>query len=313
MIFFNKTKKPGWLSIALTAQGVHLAHVIIKDKQKPMVQWIERQPLLQPDAAAIKNLVAKYALTQYHCTLLLAADEYRLLQLEKPSVPDNELKQAVMWKLNDLISYPVEQATTDVISIPSDPGNLRRQSFVYAIVARNLIISDYIQRFINVAKCALDVINIPEMAQRNIAAYLEQEGRGLAMLSINNNDGLLTVTAGGELYYARQIEIDINQMQSEDSDLKSSIFERVSLELQRSLDNFESQFPYIAINRLVLAPFMGRDDFYEYLKTVIYVQVDCFDLSDVFVFKRDVQLGDLSMQANVLEVLGAALRPIKPA
>lgn len=313
MIFFNKRKKPGWLSITLTAQGVYLAHVLTRPSQKPMVQWVEWQPLNRPDNAAIKSLVADFDLNLYHCTLLLAADEYQLLQLDKPNVPANELKQAVSWKLNDLISYPVEQATVDVIAVPSDPSNQRRQAFVYAVVARNALISDYIQRFINVAKCGLEVINIAEMAQRNVAAYLEQEGRGLVMLSINNNDGLLTFSADGELYYARHIDISINHLQSDDSALKSSVFERISLEIQRSLDNFERQFPYIAINRLVLAPFMGRDDFYDYLKTAIYVQVDCFDLSDVFAFKHGLELGDLGMQASMLGVLGSALRLRKTA
>lgn len=312
MIFFNKRKKPGWMSIALTAQGVHLAHVLTTPNKKPTVLWLEWQALSNPDDATIKSLVDKFDLNEYHCTLVLAEDEYQLLQLEKPSVPDDELKQAVSWKLNDLINFPVEQATIEVLSVPADSSNQPRQMFVYAVVARNTIISDYIHRFINVAKCGLEVINIAEMAQRNIATYLEQEGRGLVMLSINNNDGMLTFTAGGELYYARHIDIDIHQMQSEDSVLKSSIFERISLEIQRSLDNFERQFPYIAINRLVLAPFMGRDDFYEYLKTALYIQVDCFDLTDVFVFERGLKLGDLNMQANFFASLGAALRPSKP-
>jgi MSHA biogenesis protein MshI len=312
MKLFSTRKKPGWMSIALTAQGVHLAYVLIIPNQKPIVQWVEWQALIQPDDAAIQSLVDKFDLTQYHCILVLAEDEYQLLQLEKPSVPDNELKQAVSWKLNDLINYPVEQATVEVLSIPSDPNNPLRQMFVYSVVARNSIISDYIQRFINVAQCGLEVINIAEMAQRNISACLEQEGRGLVMLSINNNDGMLTVTADGELYNARHIDIDLHQMQSEDSALKFSIFERISLEIQRSLDNFERQFPYIIINRLVLAPFMGRDDFYEYLKNALYIQVDCFDLTDVFVFERGLKLGNLGMQAISFASLGAALRPNKP-
>jgi MSHA biogenesis protein MshI len=152
------------------------------------------------------------------------------------------------------------------------------------------------------------VIDIPELAQRNVAAYLEQEGRGLAMLSINSNGGLLTFTSAGELYHARQIEIDTKQMQSIDSEKKSSAFERLSLEIQRSLDNFERQFPYVTINRLVLAPFMEREDFYDYLKTYLYIQIDSFDLSDVFEFADQASIGDLAMQASLLPVLGAALR-----
>jgi MSHA biogenesis protein MshI len=127
-------------------------------------------------------------------------------------------------------------------------------------------------------------------------------------LSINTNGGLLTFTANGELYHARNIEIATEAMHSDDSERKSNIFERFSLEIQRSLDNFERQFPYITINRLVLAPFLGREDFYDYLKSYLYIQVDRFDLSDIFSFETDIVSVDLAQQANLLPALGAAMR-----
>ena len=180
-------------------------------------------------------------------------------------------------------------------------------------MAKNTLISDYIQRWIDFSGAGLEAIDIPELAQRNIAVFLENEGRGLAMLTINSGGGLLTFTSGGELYHARNIEIDTKHLLSDDSEQKSSVFERLSLEIQRSLDNFERQFPYITIKRLVLAPFMGREDFYDYLKTSLYIQIDRLDLMDIFNFEKNVELGDLATQASLLLALGAALREEKSA
>ena len=53
---------------------------------------------------------------------------------------------------------------------------------------------------------------------------------------------------------------------------------------------------------------MGREDFYDYLKAYLYLPIDRFDLSDIFDFKDPASLSDLSMQASLLPVLGAALR-----
>lgn len=316
MRFLTKQKKPGWIAIRAAENGTCVAHVINHHDTKPhgtkpTVVFGGTRPESLKDDTASKNLVTDLNLANQHCSLLLAQGEYQLLQIEKPNVPANELKQAVSWKLKDMIDYPVEQATIDVINIPSDPNNANRQSYVYAIAAKNALIGNYIQQLIDFSGSGLEVIDIPELAQRNIAAYLEQEGRGLAMLSINSNGGLLTFTSGGELYHTRNIEIDTKQIQSEDSERKSSVFERLSLEIQRSLDNFERQFPYVTINRLVLAPFMGREDFYDYLKSSLYIQIHRFDLADVFDFEDKVELGDLGMQANLLPVLGAALREEK--
>lgn len=308
MKFFTKQKKPGWFAISGSGRGASVAYVVKNHNGKPMVMFAKTRQESLKDSAAIEILVKDLALSNQHCSLLLSQGEYQLLQLEKPNVPASELKQAVGWKLKDMIECPVEQATIDVIDIPTDPNNAQRQPYAYAVAAKNTLISEYIQRLIETSGSGLEVIDIPELAQRNIAAFLEQENRGLAMLSINEGGSLLTFTANGELYYSRYIDIDTVQIESEDSALKSSIFERLSLDVQRSLDNFERQFPYITINRLVLAPFMGREDFYDYLKTSLYVQVDQFNLEDIFSFDDGVDLGDLSMQANLLPVLGAALR-----
>ncbi len=318
MRFFTKKRKLGWFAIRASEKGSYVAHVLSSSSKVPPLKkptvtvGISRSGSLK-DNATIKALTADLNLNNQHCSLLLGHGEYQLLQIEKPNVPANELKQAVRWKLKDMIDYPVEQATIDVIDIPSDPNNANRQPYVYAVVAKNTLISDYIERWIDFSGAGLDAIDIPELAQRNIAAFLEKEGRGLAMLTINSAGGLLTFTSGGELYHARNIEIDTKQIFSDDSERKSSVFERLSLEIQRSLDNFERQFPYITISRLVLAPFMGREDFYDYLKTSLYIQIERLDLTDVFNFENNVELGDLAMQASLLPALGAALREEKSA
>lgn len=307
MRLYSKKKSPGWFALRSSEKGTCVAHVIDTDSKPAVAFSAIRQESLKDDDS-VKSMSANLSMANLHCSLLLAQNEYQLFQIEKPNVPANELKQAISWKLKDMIDYPIEQATIDVIDIPSDPNNANRQSYVYAVAAKNELIGSYMTRLIDYSGSGLEVIDIPELAQRNVAAYLEQEGRGLAMLSINSSGGLLTFTSGGELYHARQIEIDTKQMHSEDSERKSNIFERLSLEVQRSLDNFERQFPYITISRLVLAPFMDREDFYDYLKTYLYLPIDRFDLTEVFTFEDQANIGDLAMQASLLPVLGAALR-----
>ncbi len=308
MRLFTKQKKPGWTAICASEDGTCAAHVTHQPNEKPLVTFCGVRPENLKDRASAKTLAADLGLDSRHCSLLLAQGEYKLLHLEKPKVPADELKQAVGWKLKDLIDFPVEQATIDVIEIPANPYIANWQSYVYAAVAKNELISDYIERLIDVSGTGLEVIDIPELAQRNIAAYLEQEGRGLAMLSVNSNSCLLTFTSGGELYHSRHIDIDTTQLHSEDSDQKTRVFERLSLEIQRSLDSFEREFTYITTNRLVLAPFVGREDCYDYLKSSLYIPIERFDLTDVFNFQQHAELTDLAMQASLLPVLGAALR-----
>lgn len=308
MKFFTKQKKPGWFAICSHGQGISSAHVLKNHPNKPMITHAEIRKENLKNSSTISALSNHLSLSDKRCTLLLAPSEYHLLQIEKPNVPTSELKQALSWKLKDMIDYPIEQATIDVIEIPTDLDNTSRQPYVYAVTAKNTLISGYIQCLLEEANAGLEAIDIPELAQRNIAYFLEQEGRALAMLSINQNDSLLTFSAEGELYYARHIDVNSADIVINDSEQKTNMFERLSLEIQRSLDNFERQFPYVSVNRLVIAPFAGREDFYDYLKPLLYIQVDRFDLEEVFSLDKGIDLGDLEMQASLLPALGAALR-----
>ena len=313
MNLFTKRKKDGWLALAPMPGGVSVAHVVHSSSRKPRVAYCEYRYEQLANDDVLKALSADLELGNHHCIGLLNSNEYQLLQIEAPKVPAEEIKQAVRWKLKDLIDYSADNATVDVLNIPPDAGNPGRSHYMYVVATRNDVIRDRMERYLERNGAGLEVIDIPEMAQRNIAALLEQPGRGLATLSFGPAGGLLTFTAGGELYHARQIDIGLAQFQAADDERQSAMFERVSLELQRSLDNFERQFPYVSISRLVLAPFPRREAFGEFLRSSLYLQVDTFELSDIFDFDHAVRLDDPVMQARLLPALGAALREGEPA
>ena len=90
----------------------------------------------------------------------------------------------------------------------ADKTGAARSHYVYAVSARNDRIAACMKLFHD-AGFPLQAIDVPEMAQRNIAALFEEPGRGLAMLAFDERGGLLTFTSGGELYMARQTDISL--------------------------------------------------------------------------------------------------------
>jgi len=308
MQLFKKRKIPGWTALSMSSEGLGIAHVTRTGASKPgvSVSALRNTPA---DAAGWKSLCQEFSLDRRDCILLLSPAEYRLLQVEAPAVPADELKQAVRWRIKDMLDYPAEAATLDMVEVPADPANSGRQRMLYTVVARNEVISRHINQLIIEAGIGLSVIDIPELSQRNLAALLEDEGRALAMLSFNHQGGLLTFTAGGELYQARQIEVTLTQLEVEDEERQSHIFDRIALELQRSLDNFERQFPYLAVSRLVLAPFPAREAFREFITAYLGLRVESFALDDLLeIDSAGPVMQSLTQQAQLLGVLGAALR-----
>jgi MSHA biogenesis protein MshI len=276
---------------------------------KPRVLMCEHFPFAENTENAWSTLAKKLPLAKNRCMVVLAPNEYQLMQVEAPNVPQPEIKQAVRWKLKDLLAYPLEQATLDVLDIPVDPNNPGRSHFMYAVAARNECIKSYMDNAASI-DAQLEVIDVPELAQRNIAGLIEEGGRGVALISFNEDGGLVTFTANSELYHARQIEMNSFQMAAADEEQRKHNYERLVLELQRSLDNFERQFSYVAVTRLVIAPMKAQAELEAYLRENLYIKIESLNLADVLDVTSVQGLDDLAMQAEYFYALGAALREI---
>lgn len=304
--FLRKLKSAGRFVLSRNGAKVCVASVS-SSGDKPKVSFCLNLPFAENNAATWEGLAKQVPIAKSHCLVVLAPNEYQLIQVEAPNVPTAEIKQAVRWKLKDMLSYPLEQATVDVLDIPVDPHSPGRSHFMYAVAARNEIIKSYMDHAER-AHADLEVIDVPELAQRNIAGLLEEDGRGVALISFNEDGGLLTFTSGGELYHARQVEINVFQLAAADEEQRLRNYERLVLELQRSLDNFERQFSYVAVTRLVIGPMKGQAALEAYLRENLYVKVESLNLADVLDVSAVRGLEDAAMQSECFYALGAALR-----
>jgi MSHA biogenesis protein MshI len=307
MRFFKKTKKKdGWLAIALQSDGIAAACMAPSSGGKPVVShavFFAGPASAEALEKAGKDLQASLRL----CSTVLGGGEYQMLAVEAPNVAADELKTAVRWRLKDMLDFAVDDATIDVLDIQVDKNAaLRAQHTVFVVAARNSVIGQR-QKLFTDAKIGLSAIDIPEMAQRNISALLEPEGRGVAMLSFGDDGGLLTVSYRAELYLSRRIDVTREQLLEPDHDRKHQAFDKVTLELQRSLDHFERQFSFISVSKLVLAPSLvtGLE---EYLSSNLYMAVEKLDLAEVFDLGRAPELADHAAQQRFFVALGAALR-----
>jgi len=310
MRFFAKSKtEQGWLALLIERGAVLAVHVVRPAGGRPCVQLAASFPCEPGSEGAVLDRVAKELHVQrFRCTTMLGAGDYRLITVEAPNVPVDELKIAIRWRLKDMLDFHVDDATIDVLSIPSDTNAPVRGQSMYAVAARNQVIQQR-QRAFEQAKIPLGVIDIPELAQRNLAALAETEGRGLAMLTFGPDGGLLTVNHAGELCLSRRIDIAFEQLLHADATQKAALLERVTLELQRSLDHVERQFQFMSLSKLLIGP-LGDDDagLQEHLSANLYVPVERFRLESVTDLERVPALLAPEVQRQYLLAVGAGLR-----
>lgn len=304
-VFKTKKHDLGWFAIGIGAHGVYLAQVQ-QGGAMPRVLRCEYHETSEVSAAQLDRVCRSANIGKHHFTTLLSPGEYQILLVEAPNVPANELKTAIRWKIKDALNCHIDDASVDVLQIPASKYGSDRAQSMYAIAAPNATIQKRIALF-EQAKIKLDAIDIPEMAQRNIAALFEQNDRVLVFLAFDDNGGLMTFTSRGELLLARHIEITAGQLQDANEQLRQQIHGRVELELQRSLDYFDRQYNHLAVSRvLVCAP----DDagLVSSLASASEFKVEMLELTQVMDISKAPALANSEFAAHALPTLGAALR-----
>jgi MSHA biogenesis protein MshI len=93
-----------------------------------------------------------------------------------------------------------------------------------------------------------------------------------------------------------------------DDDRRSMLFERIALDVQRSLDNFDRMYSSIPLAHLLVAPIPGVDGFLAHLRANLTISVVPLDVSRVLDLGAVPALLDPLRQFQCLRAIGAALR-----
>ncbi|MCS6946433.1 MAG: hypothetical protein NZM12_02320 [Steroidobacteraceae bacterium] len=211
-----------------TGKAPRLLHVAAAGRPNGQLAWRATQELLErmPQRRSAVSAVLDPA-------------DYQLLQVDELSLPPAELRAALRWKIRDLVAFPIEHAEIDVFTLPSVRGSPRR---LQVVAAPNGVI-DELEAIVRGARRRLDVIDIPELALRNLMVLMPQDSSGCALLLLGRRSIHILVTCQGVLYIARRIDWTVGAK-----------VEQLALELQRSMQYYESQFDRAPIGEVLVAP-----------------------------------------------------------
>lgn len=294
-MFSWRRKKTITGRVALQISGESLAHAELTwSHGKPSVDACGEPP---GEGMTVKAWT-RFAQAPVPVSLVLGLGEYQLLPIDAPPVPPQELTLAVRWRIKDLIEVPLDDVTVDVIRLGTGTGEAGNK--LLAVVAHN----DLLRRYLALAEqagVAVDAIDIPELAQRNIAALLETTDRPQALLSLTPQGGLLTVTCKGELCFYRRVQFNQARLNGPD---RESTLQALALDLQRSLDFIERHHGAWRLDRILLAPPPTMADLADQLRQNLYLPLEVADLGRAF----DGTLPEPGTLASCWFALGGALR-----
>lgn len=286
--------------VACTPEGCAIATVRqVKGGRRVLesCQSIAANPVEQ--STIIADWVAGPGRTSGAISSVLDAADYQLVQVESPDVLPAELKAAVRWRLKDVIDFPVEDAVVDVFDMP-EPARRTGAKMMYAVAAKPQAVARRVAG-LSAAARRFDVIDIPELALRNIAALLPEAADGLILLWLEGDSAQLLVIKQTALYVTRHVQFAGGVAEADGLPNVDAI----ALEVQRSMDYFESHYDQAPLRHLIVAP--NDPHSARYAQALAYesaMRVELIDLS------RAIELapGVLPADRRSLLAIGAALR-----
>lgn len=305
----KQTSSAGIVAISFSAHGFAISVCRYQDNDQPRLLYCdfvaanEQQRLGQ-----LQSLVKTLHLEAYDCHILLSPDQYRTTSIEAPQVAAEELKQAIGWRIADMLDYPVDQAALDFYPLPI--SNRPNSPAMLEVVACPLQLTDSLSLLCKEAGLVIRVIDVQETALRNLATLLPENQQGIAVLHLQQHSGRIIIQKNGSIFLSRKIDHgytrltqglladDQAQLQLEQNNL--------ALEIQRSLDYVEHFYDIPPINSLAMV-LMPNDSYsiVNFLNINYGITARAMDLSAII--EGDILLTDTT-QNLCAPCVGAALR-----
>ncbi len=257
-LFRKKPASKGIVGISFLQNGIAVAVSKFIENNELMLIHCEFIDAGKPDDQQdiLCEFAGRHNLAEYDCHLVMTSDNYRRVNIEAPSVAENEIIEATRWKINELIDFPVDKAVIDYYQAPM--AVRANSSKMLEVIASPIdIVSEQIEKCTK-AGLQLKVIDIQETTLRNLAVHTPENERGIALLYLLEHSATLLIQKEATIYVSRKFEIGYKKLGLDEpysSDCPTAnAHNNLALEIQRSLDYVESYYGIPPISALAVIP-----------------------------------------------------------
>lgn len=275
--------------------GNNELHISIFQKKSGNLVWVKQHSLpIVNWAAQLKRYVELHNINRTSCHIVLATNYYQILQVDKPEVEPGELPQALIWLVREQVP-----GTEEIIFDFFDyPGTTTGKERVNVVAVNKKDVLD-ICKGIRKAELKLTSIGIEELATCDLLP--RSDDAVITLFQGQNGQVCLNIVKQGQLYFSRRLRGFENLASFSTDELKMGIGDTLSVEIQRSMDYFESQFRQAPVKKILLAVNAANQPaFAELIEQLTFMPVE--------IFSPSIAAQSDGLQATSLASLGGALR-----
>lgn len=307
-LFGGNTKKgSGVVGICLEETGAGIAGIQRPVKALPVLITDRVDfPAMDESRVPLEQAIRLHHLHRSSCVDVLPGDSYQLVQVDMAELSLQEARSAARWQISERIDYPPEEAVIDLFDIGFFGSDRKPQT--YAVAARQTMLRRHLQ-VLGEAGLKTAAIDIPEFALRNVCDLFVEDSRGLGLLLLLEDSGMLAIVRDGGLYLFRLFHTGMNSLLPHADGAYEALTDQLDaivLEIQRSFDFCESTFNLPMVSRLLVAQTRRHiPALITYLNEYLATSVEPLDFSGVL----DVPAATDQIELNRhLLAIGGALR-----
>ena len=308
--FFGKRNKAkgGTVAICNDSCGFTVAAVMRSSDSLPVLQFATVLPGASNDECKgnLEQLVHQNNISNQPAIVVLPQNAYQLIQIEMADLPEDERRDAARWQIRERIDYATDDAVVDLFDIPS--FGVDKKPHTYVVSAQQQLLREQI-KLLETADLTLDAIDIPEFALRNICDLFVADDRGLALLLLLDQRGVLVLVRDGVMYLVRWLNQGMDVLipyADGNVEALTEQLDSIVLEVQRSFDYCESTFRLPQVSRLLVAQTQQEiPAVTSYLNEYLTTKVESLSFAEVLTVPDSSNQIELN---RLLFAIGGALR-----
>ncbi|MCC5851441.1 MAG: hypothetical protein JJU30_01325 [Alkalimonas sp.] len=231
-------------------------------------------PVSENFTSVVQQLVAQMPAAQ-DVVLVLSPEYYQLVQVDKPQIPEAELKAALRWQLKELVSIEPDDMQLDYMDLPN--AHQQQAPRIQAIACSKRFLQQ-LMAVLHRAKLPVSSI-VPE--EWSLRSLLPPQAPSTLILSHRAGQELaMMIVRGSQVCFSRRIR-GLAQLEQLSLDvLQQGYLDTLGLEVQRSVDYFEGQLKQAPVKQLLLALDTElQDEIASFFRQLGFAQVETLDLN----------------------------------
>ncbi|MGQ8366077.1 biogenesis protein MshI [Glaciecola sp. 1036] len=240
---FLKPSKYQAVGLAFTAEQVLLC--AFKETAEGVVWELDASFSHKNWQHALADYVKKNKLQGAPCYFNLTAHWYRVMQIDRPDVADEDLFAAIRWPLQE-IAGTNHELVYDYADLPVQVSG-QNKLLVVALAKTEI---EKLSEAIFKAELNLQSVSVEEFATTQLAP--PSKDAVITLVQEHGEEVVLNIVKENKLYFSRQLKGFENIGSFSESELDMGIIESLCVQIQRSMDFFESQLRQAPVKRVLL-------------------------------------------------------------